>query len=162
LCHFDGLPAGSYRLTTGTPAEVCIQSVTLSDREVRGAPLVVAAGTTLHLDLTVSKSCGAVQARAVRDGVSVVGAKMVLLLNGTPKEPGQLMEDFANDEGELSFSGLTPGRYLLWAWAVDGKGAITGPASLVAVEQQATTVDVKEGQPVHIDVPILKEEAPAQ
>jgi hypothetical protein len=50
----------------------------------------------------------------------------------------------------------------LWAWAVEGTGAITGPASLAAVEPQATTVEVKEGEPVRIDVPLLKDEEKAQ
>ena len=132
-----------------------------SDREVRGAPLAVAVGAALHLDVTVSKNCGGVRARAVRDGAAVVGAKMVMLLSGTVKEPGELKQDFTNDEGELSFTGLTPGRYLLWAWAVEGKGAIAGPASLAAVERQATIVEVKEGEPVATDVPLLKEEGQA-
>ena len=154
------MPAGSYRLLA-TAAEACVQSVKLGGREVRGNPLAIAAGAALRLDVTVSKNCGGVQARAVRDGVAVAGAKMVLLLNGTPKDPGELQEDFTNDEGELSFSGLTPGRYLLWAWAVEGTGAITGPASLAAVEPQATTVEVKEGEPVRIDVPLLKDEEKA-
>ena len=159
--HFAAVPPGSYRLTAHTAAETCVQSVKLGDREVRGAPLAVAVGAALHLDVTVSKNCGGVRARAVRDGAAVVGAKMVMLLSGTAKEPGELKQDFTNDEGELSFTGLTPGRYLLWAWAVEGKGAIAGPASLAAVERQATIVEVKEGEPVATDVPLLKEEGQA-
>jgi len=159
--HFAAVPPGSYRLTARTAAETCVQSVKLGDREVRGAPLAIAAGAAVHVDVTVSKSCGGVRARAVRDGAAVAGAKMVLLLSGTPKEPGELKQDFTNDEGELSFTGLTPGRYLLWAWPVEGKGAITGPASLAAVERQATAVEVKAGEPVATDVALLKEEGQA-
>jgi protocatechuate 3,4-dioxygenase beta subunit len=160
--HFAGVPPGSYRLTAHTTAETCVQSVKLGDREVRGVPLAIAAGAALHLDVTVSKNCGGVRARAVREGEAVAGAKMVMLLSGTAKEPGEMKQDFTNDEGGLAFTGLTPGRYLLWAWAVEGKGAITGPESLAAVEQQATAVEVKEGEPVEIDVPLLKEEGQAQ
>jgi hypothetical protein len=155
-CRFAAVPPGSYRLTARTPAETCVQSVKLGDREVRGTLLAVAVGAALHLDVTVSKNCGGLRARAVRDGEAVAGAKMVMLVSGTAREPGELKQDFSNDEGELSLTGLTPGRYLLWAWAVEGKGAITGPESLAAVEQQATAVEVKEGEPVEIDVPLLK------
>jgi len=156
--RFEGLPAGGYWLTTRTEAEACVESVKLGDREVRGAPLTIAAGASLRVDATVSRNCGSIRSRAVRDGEPVPGAKMVLLLSGTAQDPGDLIEDFANDEGELSFSGLTPGHYLPWAWAVEGKGVITGPGSLAAVERQATAVEVKEGEPLHVDVPLLKEE----
>jgi hypothetical protein len=45
---------------------------------------------------------------------------------------------------------------------VEGKGAIAGPASLAAVEQQATTVEVKGGDTVHVDVPLLSGEDKGQ
>lgn len=159
--HFDGLPAGRYWLNTRTEAETCVESAKVGDRDVRATPLTVAAGASLHVDATVSRNCGAIVLRALRDTEPVPGAKVVLLVSGTPKEPGDLMEDFANDEGEFSFFGLTPGRYLVWTWAVEGPGAITGPSSLEAVETQATTVDVKPDEPVHVDVPLLKDEAKA-
>lgn len=152
--HFNQLSPGRYWVSLRAQ-ESCVESVKLGDREVRGAAFDVAAGESLHLDATVSKHCGSIQMRAVRDGETVPGAKVVLLLSGTAKDPGELKEDFANDEGGYSFSGLTPGKYLVWAWAVQGKGAITGPASLAAVEQQATVVEVKAGDPVHVDVPLL-------
>ena len=160
--HFDGIPAGSYRLSAWTPQESCVESVKLGGREVRGAPFDLGAGAALHLDVTVTKACGSIVARAVRDDAAVPGAKVVLLLSGTAQDPGDLKEDFANDEGELSFSGLTPGRYLVWAWAVEGKGAMAGPASLSAVEKQATAVEVTPGDPVHADVPLLADEGKGQ
>jgi hypothetical protein len=98
----------------------------------------------------------------MRDDAAVAGAKVVLLLGGTPKEPGDMIQDFANDEGEVTFSGLVPGRYLLWAWAVQGPGAITGPSSLAAVEAHATAVDVTAGNPVRADVPLLADEGKGQ
>lgn len=160
--HFAGISPGRYRLIASTPDETCVESVKLGDREMRGAPFDLAAGAALHFEVAVSKSCGAIRIRAVRDGKAVPGAKVVLLLNGTAKDPGALKEDFANDEGKFSFAGLAPGRYLVWAWAVEGEGAITGPASLAAVEQQATVVDVSPGEPVHVDVPLLTDEGKAQ
>jgi hypothetical protein len=160
--HFEGVPPRSYRLNTSTEAGSCVESVKLGDREVRGATFDVAAGAALHLDVMVSKNCGSIEMRAVRDGEAVPGAKVVLLVSGTAKDPGQTIEDFANDEGAFSFAGLSPGRYLLWAWPVEGKDAMTGPASLAAAEQQATVIEVKAGDAVHADVPVLRNEAKGQ
>ena len=159
--HFSQLSPGRYWLSVRAP-ESCVESLKLGEREVPGGAFDVAAGASMHLDATVSKHCGSIQMRAVRDGEAVPDAKVVLLLNGTAKDPGELKEDFANDEGEYSFSGLTPGQYLVWAWAVQGKGAMTGPASLAAVEQQATVIEVKAGDPVHVDVPLLADEGKGQ
>jgi hypothetical protein len=139
-----------------------VASVKLGDREVRGAAFDVAAGAALHVDVAVSQNCGSVHLRALRDDVAVPRAKVVLLRSGTAKDPGDVSEDYANDEGEYTFSGLTPGRYLIWAWAVEGQGAIAGPSSLGAVAQQATAVDVTAGDRVKVDVPLLAAEGSGQ
>ena len=160
--HFGSLAPARYRVIVHTPAESCVESVKLGDSDVRLAPFQLAAAAALHIDVTVSKNCGAIELRAVRDDAPVPDAKVVLLVSGTPRDPGELKEDFVDDEGAYSFSGLAPGRYLLWSWAVSGKGAIVGPASLAAVEQQATVVEVKAGEPVHVDVPLLTDEGKGQ
>jgi protocatechuate 3,4-dioxygenase beta subunit len=160
--HFAGVSPGRYWLDARTSEDVCVQSVKLGDRDIRGAPFELAAGAALHFEVALSNRCGGIRIRATRDDAAVPGAKVVLLLSGTPKEPGNMMQDFANDEGEVTFSGLAPGRYLLWAWAVQGTGAITGPASLAAVEAQATAVDVTAGNPVRADVPLLADEGKGQ
>jgi protocatechuate 3,4-dioxygenase beta subunit len=160
--HFDGVTPGSYRLSAWGPEESCVESVKLGGRDMRGVPFEVAAGAALHLDVAVSKNCGSIRMRAVRADAAVPGAKVVLLLSGTAKDPGELKEDFANDEGEYLFPWLTPGRYLVWAWAVEGTGAMAGPAGLAEVEPQATVVEVTAGDPVHVDVPLLKDEGKGQ
>jgi len=153
--HFQGVAQGSYQLILSAPPDNCVGSVKLGDREMRGAAFDVAAGAALHFDVTVSQSCGAIRVRAVRGDAAVPGAKLVLLRSGTAKDPVELSEDFANDDGEYLFTGLPPGRYLVWAWAQQGKGAMAGPDSLGAVEQQATVVDVAPGDPVKVDVQLL-------
>jgi hypothetical protein len=159
ILRWEGIYPGRYWLQTRTSDDVCVVSVKLGDREMRGQPIDLASGATVRAEVTLSTHCGAIRLRTVREGQPVPYTKAVLLLSGTPKDPGDMLEDFTNDEGELSFTGLAPGRYLLWAWAVQGAGAMAGPANLAAVSPQATVVDVTEGAPVAIDVPLLHEEA---
>jgi len=156
--HDEGVPAGNYRLLLQTPYGSCVESVKLGDTEMRGASFAVVAGATLHFDVAVTQSCGAVRARAVRDGQAIPGAKIVLLASGTPDDPGDLTEEFTDDEGGFTFTGLSPGHYLVWAWAVEGRGAMAGPESLAAVAKKATAVDVSAGDPVSVDVPLLPAE----
>ena len=160
--QFPGVWPGSYRVNVQVPEESCVESVKLADREIRGAWFDVAAGAAPHVDVAVTQRCGSVALRAVRDGAPVPRAKVVLLRSGAPKDSGDVSEGYSNDEGECTFSGVTPGKYLLWAWAVEGPGAITGPSTLAAVEQQATPVEVKAGDPVKVDVPLLASEGSGQ
>jgi len=155
---FGPLAAGTYWLVTRTEGRVCVQSAKLGDRDVLDSPFTVGAGADVRLDVNVSRDCGGIQLRAVSNGEPVPSAKVVLLLSGTPKDPGDLIEDYTNDQGEYTFTGLTPGRYLLWTWSVDEAGAYLGPASLAEVQQRATAVEVKAGEPAAIDVPLLNRE----
>ena len=158
--RFTFLPAGTYTLVTRTnfAESTCIESATIGDQDVRHSLVTVTPGMTAKMDVTVSKVCGEIEARAVRDGQPVPDAKVVLLLSGSAKQPEDLLTDFANDEGEIRFTGLAAGRYRLWAWRVDNFGAFVGPAELAAAEQQSAVVEVPKGKHVTIDVPLLRSE----
>lgn len=160
--HFPGTPEGRYWLVLNAPPDRCVESVKLGNREVRGMAFDVASGAALHFDVAVSQSCGAIHVRAVREDTAVPGAVIVLLRSGTPSVPGELSEVAADDEGEYTFPSLPSGRYLIWGWAEQGRGAMAGPASLSAVEHQATAVDVTPGDPVKVDVPLLTAEGQGQ
>lgn len=160
--QFQGITPGRYRLALQTPAESCVQSVKLGESEMRGVVFGVGAGAALHFDVTVSQNCGTIGVRAVREGEAAPHSRVVLLIGGTPSDPAELREVTTDDEGQYLFSGLTPGRYLLWGWALEGKGATIGPSSLAAVEQQATMVEVTAGDPVKVDVPLLAAEGSGQ
>jgi hypothetical protein len=160
--QFQAVPPGRYRLSLQTPADSCVESVKLGDRDMRGTSFDVASGSASRFDVAVSQTCGAIRMRAMREGAAVPRAKVVLLRNGTAQDPGELTEEYTDDDGEFTFSGLAPGRYLVWAWAVEGPGGIAGPASLAAVEQQAVTAEVAPGDPVKVDVPLLADEGKGQ
>jgi hypothetical protein len=153
--HFQAVPPARYRMIFQTPEGSCVASVKLGDAEMRGAAFDVAAGAALHFTVALTQNCGAIEARAMGENAPVPGARLVLLMNGTPADPGEMRQEFADDDGEFTFAGLTPGKYLLWSWAVDGPGATAGPASLEAVAPRATVVEVTAGDAVKADVPLL-------
>jgi len=138
---------------------ICVESAKLGEQDAMHGPVNVAAGTTARLDVTLSRDCGEIKARVVRDAQPVPDAKVLLLLSGSPKQPDDLLTDFADELGESSFTGLAPGRYRLWAWHVDLFGSFVGPAKLEGTEGQSTVVELRKGQHVTIDVPLLTQES---
>jgi hypothetical protein len=158
--RFASLFAGSYWLFTRTTKTTCVQSAKLGEQDALRSAVTVKWGTTAQLDVTLSKDCGEIQGRVVSDGIAQPNAKVLILISGSAKEPGNMLTDHTDDEGEFSLNGLAPGRYLLWAWREDAGGSSVGPASLGSVEGQATSVLVTKGEAVKIDVALLQQEKP--
>jgi protocatechuate 3,4-dioxygenase beta subunit len=156
--RFSALAAGSYRLVTRTNATTCIESATMGEQDVLHGTVTATSGMTARLDVTVSRDCGEIKGRVVREGKPVPDAKVLLLLSGSATEPDDLLADYANEQGEIQFVGLAPGRYRLWAWHVDSFGSFVGPASLDGAEEQSAVVQVDRGKHVTIDVPLLRQE----
>jgi hypothetical protein len=158
--RFGALAAGSYRLVTRTNATdtTCVESAMMGEQDVLHGPVTATPGMTARLDVTVSRDCGEIKGRVVRDGQPVPDAKVLLLLSGSAKQPGDLLADYANEQGEFRFVGLAPGRYRLWAWHVDSFGSFVGPAKLDGAEEQSAVVQVGRGKAVTIDVPLLRQE----
>ena len=130
----------------------------MGERDVLHGSLTATAGMSGRLDVTVSRGCGEIKGRVVRDGKPVPDAKVLLLLRGSAKQPEDMLVDYANEEGEVRFFGLAPGRYRLWAWQVDGFGSFVGPANLAGAEEESVVVQVGRGKPVTIEVPLLRQE----
>jgi hypothetical protein len=152
--HYELAPGG-YWIVPYAKGPVCLQSVKQGEEELHGFA-TVSAEKTQRLTAIFSHNCGEVRARTVQAGEPVPAAKIVLLRNGTPQDPGDLIQQYSDDQGESVFEGLPPGRYLLWAWKTDDSGILEGPANLVVVALRATVVEVKAGAPAKVDVPLLK------
>ena len=141
-----------YRLTAGTywlhhylGKGACITGVKLGGQDVFRQPIHISSGMRERLVLSVSSACGKIEGRVV-DGVRPVPrARVVILLSGSPEDPGFCPINYTGDNGEFEISGIAPGRYLLWAWKDDGSGTVPGPASLAALEPLATVVDLTAG-----------------
>jgi protocatechuate 3,4-dioxygenase beta subunit len=156
--HFGELAPGSYWVLTKSTRDVCIASIKMGEQEVLRRTLTVAPGMTAKLDATLTKDCGEVQARVVTGGKPVPDAKVLLLISGSANAPGDLVTDYADEQGELKFAGLAPGTYRLWAWKMDESGAFSGPGAVAGAEGQAVTVVREKRDAAKVDVPLLREE----
>jgi hypothetical protein len=149
---------GSYWLLTRSKDKMCVQSAKLGTHEVLHGQVHITSAATARLDVTVSPHCGTIKGRVTSNELPVPDAKVLLLLSGSAKNPGDLVTGFTDDEGDFSFPALPFGRYQLWAWSVDEFGSFVGPLNLADQEKHAITVDVGSDEPVKVELMLLKPE----
>ena len=144
---------GRYWLAVRTP--LCPSAARLGKAEALYHPLEIAPGMKETLDVTITHACGDIRAMAVDGaGKPVPKARMLILMSGTPDDPGDYDLEPAGEDGAVSYIGMTPGKYPIWAWsdADDWNGAIDDLASLKA---RQTVVEVGPGQKADARVPLL-------
>lgn len=154
--RFQALVPGTYWLNTrsveGDGDTYCVQSAKLGDAEVLQGRLTVTPSLSAQLRVVVSKRCGVVTGSVSSNQKPLPDAKVLLLLSGTAKNPGDTATYFTDDRGEFTISALPFGRYLLWAWEVDESKSFLGPSSLAEAEKYAVLVTVANGQPVQVEI----------
>jgi hypothetical protein len=156
--RFQALREGAYWLYTRTTGEkkVCITGAQLGDRDVFRQPVILTAGMNAQLTLTLSSHCAIISGRAVWNGQPAPGARIVVLLRGTPENPGDSWSGFKDPEGGFELSDIAAGSYAIWAWQDDDSGLSVGPPDLASVARLATVVTVKEGDTAKSEIRILK------
>jgi hypothetical protein len=156
--RFTSVPPGEYWLLTGNDEGICARSVRLGDQELLHGMVSVTSGMTARLEVTASKHCGTIKGRVLAGEKPIANAKVLLLLSGSAKRPGDLVTDFTDEQGRFSFPALPFGRYRLWAWSMDELGSFVGPANLADYEESGKSVTVNHDDPVTIDLTPLKSE----
>jgi hypothetical protein len=144
---------GRYWLVVRTP--LCPSAARLGKAEALYHALEIAPGMKETLDVSITRDCGDIRAAAVdQAGQPVPRARLLILVSGTPDDPGDFDLERAGDDGIISFNGFTPGKYSLWAWsdADDWNGAIDDLGSLKA---RQTVVEVGAGQKADVRVPLV-------
>ena len=152
--NYDALAEGAYWLQTRTSNSTCIAAATLDGKDVLHRRLSLSSGANMRLDLTLSQHCAGIEGKIISPLDSFPVTRLVVLLSGTPEEPGDPWADIFT-EAEFSVSLLPAGSYWIWAWAEDASSPFTGPESLKAAAKYATRVDVKDGESKKVSIPLL-------
>jgi len=145
--------SGRYWLVTRTP--LCPSAARLGEADALYHALEIAPGMRETLEVSISRDCGEIRAMAIDPaGKPVPQARMLILLSGKPDDPGDLLLAMAGEDGIMNYSGLTPGRYPLWAWS-DSDDSIGAVADLGALKARQTVVEIGAGEKADARVPLL-------
>ena len=124
--------------------------------EVSGHTLIVVAGSSPAVSLTLVAGSAEVQGSVTRSGKAFAGAMVVLV----PKNPAQNRDLFRRDQSDLdgtfALHGVVPGSYTLLAiengWDLDW----SQPNVIAAYLKRGRTVQIahQSGRPINIEEPI--------
>jgi hypothetical protein len=145
--------SGRYWLVARTP--LCATAAHLGKADALDHALDIVPSMKDPLEVTFSNQCGDIRATIVNStGDPVPHGRLLILLSGTPDDPGDLDLITADDDGRMLYNGLTPGKYTLWAWTEveEWNGAVD---DLTALKDRQTTVEVAAGDKLKVRVPLL-------
>jgi hypothetical protein len=142
------LDPGTYWLAFRARAPGCVVSATLGGSDVLHGPITVLPGMTAHLEIVWTSQCGSVRVHGTTNDQAASYATYLLLLSGTPQEPGDALIGTLDAHGDAAIAQLAPGRYRLWTWMNDEDGYIGPDLALAPFD----TVEVASGRTVSITV----------
>ncbi len=145
--------SGRYWLVTRTP--LCLTAARMGKADALDHALEIAPGMKGTLDVTFSDRCGEIEATVIdQAGKPVPKARTLILISGTLEDPGDLDLGTASDDGVMSYNGMTPGQYSLWAWneADEWNGDIE---DLAALKTRQTVIKIEAGEKAKVQVPLL-------
>jgi len=138
-----------------TREEFCPASARLGKIDALAQALAIAPGTKQTLEVTITNKCGEIDGLAIdRTGKPVPDARALILISGTPEDPGDTMLVNAADDGTFTYKGLTPGTYYLWTWTENDEwqGELENLGTLRA---QQTVVQIKAGDKSKVNVKLV-------
>ena len=137
---------GTYEIALMNPdGTIAVRSVTATGAKAVGHNITLAAGSTVHLDILVSRGLARVDGTVLRDGKPSSQAMVVLV----PQDPANnrvlFRRDQSDSDGTFSLQNVVPGRYTVIAlqngWDLEWEN----PGVL--------TPYLKDGQPILVDTP---------
>jgi len=144
---------GRYYIVTRT--NYCPVAASYGEQPALRSAIDVAPGSDQSLDITFSDKCASFEGHITdSNGKAVPRAQSMILLTGTPDDPGDACMEEADDEGRIFYEGITPGSYSLWAWKEDEEwdGDLR---TLKELAPLATRVEFHEGSQVQATIPVL-------
>jgi hypothetical protein len=120
------LDPGAYWLSIRAKQPYCAVSARLAGQEVMQRRITIVPAMSARLDVDLGSHCGSIDIHTVAQGIAAPFSNFLLLLSGTPQDPGGVVTGTSDARGQSLVGPLSPGRYLLWAWLSDGHGYV-GP-----------------------------------
>ncbi len=146
--------SGRYWLVTRT--ELCPSSARIGKVDAKDHAVVIAPGTKETLEISFTDQCGEIRGTVIDEaGKPVPKARNLILMSGTPEDPGDLFVATTGEDGSFFYNGLIPGAYSMWAWDEDDEwnGALEG---LEALKSKQTVVRVRAGEKVKVQISMLR------
>jgi hypothetical protein len=150
------LDPGAYWLSIRAKESFCAAAAHLNGQDVLFGRTTIVPAVSSRLDVELSKRCGDIEIHTVEGEKSAPFSDFILLLSGTPKDPGGVITGTSDVQAHASIGLLTPGRYLVWAWA-PGAGGYVGP-DLADAAGKAVEVVVNAGQTSPVSVGVIQPE----
>lgn len=147
------VPPGPYRVSLSPPMQNgYVKSVQLDDSE--GIHTGITVRGPAQLRIIVSARPGTVQGRVLNDRNEPIPNSTIVLVPDTDlrSRTDLFRNATTNASGEFRLSGLTPGKYKLFAWEEVESGAWLNSRFLNDYEERGTTVVVTEGSAEKIDL----------
>jgi hypothetical protein len=139
---------GVYWLAFRVRSPGCVVSATLGRSDVLHGPATVLAGMAARLEIVLTTQCGSVTVHGATNDQAASFASYLLLLSGTPQEPGDALMGTLDVHGDATIGQLPAGRYRLWTWMNDAGGYIGPDLALASFD----TVEVSPGRTASIHV----------
>jgi hypothetical protein len=148
------LDPGTYWLFIRAKPPLCATSARLAGEDVMQRLITVAPGMTARLDVELGSPCGSIGIQTVAGGIAAPFSDYLLLLSGTPQEPGGVITGSSDAKAHVSIGVLPPGRYLLWAWLPGAHGYL-GP-DLADTALKPVEVVVTSGQTASVSIEAIR------
>ena len=137
---------GTYEIALMNPdGTIAVRSVTATGAKAVGHNITLAAGSTVHLDILVSRGLARVDGTVLRDGKPSSQAMVVLVPQDPANDRVLFRRDQSDSDGTFSLQNVVPGRYTVIAlqngWDLEWQN----PGVL--------TPYLKDGQPILVDTP---------
>jgi len=124
---------------------IAVRSVTATGAKAVGHNITLAAGSTVHLDILVSRGLARVDGTVLRDGKPSSQAMVVLVPQDPANDRVLFRRDQSDSDGTFSLQNVVPGRYTVIALQNGWELEWQNPGVL--------TPYLKDGQPILVDTP---------
>jgi hypothetical protein len=105
------LDPGAYWLAFRARASGCAVSVTFGGSDVLRGPITVLPGMTARLEIVWSTQCGSVRVHGAINDQAASFATYLLLLSGTPQEPGDALIGTLDVHGDATIGQPADRKY---------------------------------------------------